>query len=249
MTQQPMANPGREWAARWSRSIGEAIAHHRKEAGLTAAQLSERCAELGFPISRSQIAGMESGRKESITVAEVQVLSRAIGVPPLVLLFPLGRSEDAEVLPGRQGDVRGEMDWWSGQSGTPVWREIPQRDEDGTPVPEGSGVWRYQYGVRSHLSLVGLYANHRTLEKYLRVAGKRVDRVSHSGDDRSPEERDRLLRLALDDVQRYADELRLVRQAMRERGLLAPRLPVNLLPEDRLDALLDSDELEDREDA
>ena len=39
MTQQPMANPGREWAARWSRSIGEAIAHHRKEAGLTAAQL------------------------------------------------------------------------------------------------------------------------------------------------------------------------------------------------------------------
>lgn len=235
MTQQPMANPGREWAARWSRSIGEAIAHHRKEAGLTAAQLSERCAELGFPISRSQIAGMESGRKESVTVAEVQVLSRAIGVHPLLLLFPLGREQTVEVLPGVELPPWLEVRWWMHNYAPPV----PVLDADGNPT----GEWAPRAILRD--GTIHRFHLHEGV-----VEGVEHARKELRGILRFPaEDREELRRHFMDTESRELDTLRTLRTLMRAEGLVPPPLPEGFLTEDRLDALLDSDELEDREDA
>lgn len=109
---------GRAWASAWATSIGRNISSVRKARGIGAAQqLADRCAALGYPIPRSTIANIESGRKRDVPVQEVAVIARALGVPPVRLLYPLqdgGLSftalPDVEVLPVDA------MEWFSGRA-------------------------------------------------------------------------------------------------------------------------------------
>lgn len=66
---------------------------------MSAQQLADRTSELGFPIARSVLANLESGRRETITVPELFVISAALDVPPILLLVPLGRVDAVEALP------------------------------------------------------------------------------------------------------------------------------------------------------
>ncbi|MEU3099903.1 XRE family transcriptional regulator [Streptomyces sp. NPDC006967] len=59
---------------------------------------------------------LESGRKTSITVAEVVVLADVLGVPPVALLFPLGSSATVEALPGREVSTWDALAWFTGES-------------------------------------------------------------------------------------------------------------------------------------
>jgi transcriptional regulator with XRE-family HTH domain len=91
----------------WSRSVASTIAEqvrrtrNRKE--LSAQELSDRCAQLGFPIHRSVIANLENGRRPTVGVDELLVLAKALAVPALWLLFPPD-AERVEQLPGRFTD-------------------------------------------------------------------------------------------------------------------------------------------------
>lgn len=67
---------------------------------MSAQRLSEACGELGLSIPRSVLANLESGRRETVSVAELLVLAAALEVPPLQLLFPVGYAEEVEPLPG-----------------------------------------------------------------------------------------------------------------------------------------------------
>ena len=81
MTQNP------EWVEGVHQRIAQAIRSVR-EGRLTAQQLAEETERLGHAISRSQIANYESGRKQSLDVAELLVIAAALDVSPLSLLFP-----------------------------------------------------------------------------------------------------------------------------------------------------------------
>lgn len=80
---------GREWPGDWTEHIGKAVARHRKQKGLSAQALSDRCAEMGFRIPRNTITNLENGRKESVPVHEMWLLARALDVAAIDLLFPL----------------------------------------------------------------------------------------------------------------------------------------------------------------
>jgi len=88
-----------DWGPRLVRLIAGEIRRLRKERGFSAQGLADRCAELGWPIKRSVLSNLESGYRETITVPELLVLARALGVPPLRLLLPLGHSDTVEILP------------------------------------------------------------------------------------------------------------------------------------------------------
>jgi transcriptional regulator with XRE-family HTH domain len=68
---------------------------------LTAQELAEATAALGYPITRSQIANYESGRTRSLDIAELLVLAEALDVSALSLLFPGPADHHVEVLPGK----------------------------------------------------------------------------------------------------------------------------------------------------
>ena len=105
----------KEWPAAWAAQIGARIRELRDVAGLSAQKLSTRCEELGFPIPRSTIANIESGRKESIPVHEVSVIAKALDVPPLAVLFPIDQPAQVHALPGQAMSAWAGWQWFSGQ--------------------------------------------------------------------------------------------------------------------------------------
>lgn len=79
-------------SAHWlEESFGKRLAAWRRHRGFrTAAALAERIAEQGGSVSEAVIQNLESGRKSDPAVSQLLALASALGVPPLVLLAPLG---------------------------------------------------------------------------------------------------------------------------------------------------------------
>jgi transcriptional regulator with XRE-family HTH domain len=104
-----------KWTEGFHQRIAEAIkgARHGR---LTGQQLADDTERLGYPITRSQIANYESGRKQSLDVAELLVLAAALGVPPVALLFPNLPDGDVEVLPGQVMASADAMRWFTGEN-------------------------------------------------------------------------------------------------------------------------------------
>jgi transcriptional regulator with XRE-family HTH domain len=136
---------GRAWAARIAGGIGERIAFYRVRAHLSAEAVAGRCAELGMPsISRVVITKLENGRRETVSTAELHVLAAALGVAPIVLLFPLGHAPGVEVLPGRKVDPWDACRWFAGDD-----------DRDG-PL----GLWRDHQRIESQIQRMDTYRAH-----------------------------------------------------------------------------------------
>jgi len=86
------------WAAELVRRVGHAIKAAR--AGRSAAWLSERTAELGYRVSPTVIAKLDSGHRGSVlSVVELIVIAAALEVSPATLLYPELPDGDVEVLP------------------------------------------------------------------------------------------------------------------------------------------------------
>jgi transcriptional regulator with XRE-family HTH domain len=84
----------------------------RRQRGLSAREIADRCAEAGVPsLSRSTIAKIESGVRDFITVEEVGALATALDVRPADLLSPASSS--------RASRPAAALD---------VWNNLPARD-------------------------------------------------------------------------------------------------------------------------
>lgn len=131
-----------DWSTRLALAIAGEVRRHRQAQGLSAQQLADRCAAIGMPIQRSVLANLESGRRTTVTVAEVLVLAQALGVPPGALMFPVGRERYSEVLPGVMQDPLDAVDWLAGRTAK----------GDDMSAAEGYSTLAY---LRRHQSLVG----------------------------------------------------------------------------------------------
>lgn len=86
---------------------------------MTAQALADRCAALGYPLDRTVIAKLEKGLRQTVTVADLLVLAKALEVPPLALVFPVGYEGEVEVLPGRMEHPITALRWASGEGFLP----------------------------------------------------------------------------------------------------------------------------------
>lgn len=147
---------GNEWSVRVTRGIGRRVAYHRERADLTASMLSARCAGLGLPMDRNVIAKLENGHRNSVTVDEVYVLSAALGVAPVILLFGVGTEEAAEILPGEHVPSFGAAQWFSGAG------PLPSPDAAAAPrnwVSEPLSLYRdYEANRAGEMSCLALAA-------------------------------------------------------------------------------------------
>lgn len=161
MTQNP---DGFGWSERLALSVAQEVRRHRQRQKLSAKQLADRCAALGMPIQRSVLANLESGRRATITVAEVMVLAAALGVAPGHLIFPVGYEEDIELLPDQYAPPFGALEWFSGErqltgGRTPteespiaayVWHRHNIERLQMALLRRDAGVRRYLEAVESH---------------------------------------------------------------------------------------------------
>lgn len=119
-----------------------AISTRRKALKLTASELARRTDELGYPISRSTIAKIESNlRSGKIDVAEVLVLAAALDIPPVLLLFPqVGTDGGGVILPKFMTKEDEAVRWMSGEVSFPQKYDLSSLRLEGQPQPPNDGV-------------------------------------------------------------------------------------------------------------
>lgn len=120
--------------------FAQAVSARRRALNLTASEVARRTAELGYPISRGAIAKIESNsRSGKVDVAELLVLSAALDIPPVLLLFPeFPTGRYMAVLPGAAAQGRGAVRWLSGRTSFP--QEVAPDSELPTAFPPNDGV-------------------------------------------------------------------------------------------------------------
>lgn len=201
-----------DWPAQLTKTVGKRVAYYRQRRTdkrghkLTAQGLAELCTELGLPTGRPAIAKLESGIRQSITMAEVLVLAKALEVAPVHLLIPVGYAAEFEVLPGMYVEPGTAYEWFIGNSEDPA---------DPTAPP--------QFGADSPL---GLWAEH-----LLRVGRIRdswdylvASRAGETWNDPMVGPRPPDVENAAYDLGLEVARLHRVRDAMAEAGMTPPRL-------------------------
>lgn len=131
--------------------IGRRIAQYRKINGMTADELSKAS---GNGLTRAVIANIETGRKTSLSVAELFALSVALGVPPTALLHDL-RDQTAETAivaaSGRNLSVREFSYWLAGALSWP--RDLGPKTPAGEEVGRVQGLINAVQSARGQLQL------------------------------------------------------------------------------------------------
>jgi transcriptional regulator with XRE-family HTH domain len=190
-------------------------------------QLADRTAELGMPIPQSVLANLESGRRETVSVAEILVLAAALKVSPLELIFPVGFDRQMEVLPGRVIDPLVAMRWFTGE-----WTDASADKAWTMPRPPNTSAEQSSpYLVKQHDELI----NHlRTQEE---TTARAIADVSAKGADESARATASYWMSNLADFRGFIYEaLRNIRAEMRNRGMLLPDLPPDISLEEEPEA-------------
>ncbi len=191
------------WAEALAAAVGRRVAHYRNRRGLTAQQLSDALRELGVDLKRTVIGNLESGYRRTVSLSEILAIAYVLGVPPLLLMTPVGEEAAFGVLPDVDVDPWDAARWITGE-GPP-----PNGDADAIEL------WR------RHVDLLTLYREHQAKEDEWR----RQTRITEG---MSAEEVDRLFERALTRRREIEDSLRLIRRAIRGRGDLPPALSPEL---------------------
>lgn len=102
-----------------TRQVGENLRALRKARGLSLSEVSGRMGRLGRPLSLNGLSKVELGNR-GVDLDELVALARALGVPPLLLIFPLGREQMVEVLPGKTVGTWTAARWFTGENAFPT---------------------------------------------------------------------------------------------------------------------------------
>lgn len=98
-----------------SEQIAGAVRRIREKRRLPYTELSERLNEIGRPIPVLGLRRIEKGERR-VDVDELVALARALNVPPVVLMFPVGLSDEplVELLPDQRIPAEAALAWFVG---------------------------------------------------------------------------------------------------------------------------------------
>lgn len=175
-------------------------------------------------MTRSVVTNLETGARDSLSVPEWLILAAGLGVPPLLLLYPLGRTADEiEVLPGV------ELSPWEGL----------QYIETGRHRTSGTSEDKTIQLFRSHENGVSQWrratAELRDVDRVLAGEPRAVVKPRHPSlrdGDPDPADDERHLAVARTSLAANVDlqvqDIRLLRDAIKGLGLVPPLLPPGL---------------------
>ena len=197
-----MEKPG--WGPRLVEVVAGEVKRYRKAADLSTQQLSDRCAELGWPIKRSVLSNLELGYRETVTVPELLVLAAALNVAPALLVFPVGRATDSEYLPDKRASTWAAAQWFGGFGDFPTREGPPKQYREASELRWPIILFRdHDNQVRHWFTAVAL------------VPGGEVNRRTGAV-------------MPADAIASAEDEIKATRAEMRRFGLTPPELPAEL---------------------
>jgi transcriptional regulator with XRE-family HTH domain len=189
----------KDWSAAVTHRIGRELRRCRDERGLSAQKVANACGAIGVEIDRNVLAGLENRRRSIVSVAEIMALARVLGVAPLALIFPVGRDERLEALPGIAADPFTVAQWFSGEAPFPG---------DGHP------------DLASQPDPLTLYRQHShtadELLQQVRTARRLLNDPNATGAE---------IKASQAAVRGHADALRTLRSTMRQYRVHVPPLP------------------------
>lgn len=193
---------------------------------MSAQQLADATSELGHPIPRSVLANLESGRRGTVTVADLLVLAKALGVPPVLLLYAPGVEPRTEVLPGQYRVTESAVRWFTGASAFPA-ADDPERPAYLAHYFVGTDQDNQAYADNGMTLVLG--DDHARKAKDLAWEMGRVPIIQAALDDAEDDRERDAHRARMSDAHRqiraYAEILREARQQMRKAAIVPPRLP------------------------
>lgn len=103
--------------------VADRVRTYRDRRGISREELAKRCAKLGVPLTPAAITNIETGRRNpetgirrrEVSIDELVALAKALGLPPILLIYPLGEAELCEVLPGRELGTWQAVKWFMGE--------------------------------------------------------------------------------------------------------------------------------------
>ena len=117
------------WAEDHASRIAETVKRLRGDR--SGQWLSDRTATAGHRVSRTTISELETGKRKHVSTAELSVLAWALGVPPIVLLYPDLPDGVVDVLPDRPVASVAAAAWFAGDRD--LARPYPNLDDAITP--------------------------------------------------------------------------------------------------------------------
>lgn len=105
---------------------------------MSAQRLSDACSEFGHAVPRAVLTNLENGRRPTISLAELLVIARALEVPPVLLLSPLGQADRVEILPGVLVNPWYALKWFAGEEDA---ADLPQRTASHGSPRGKDGTW------------------------------------------------------------------------------------------------------------
>lgn len=163
-----MTNPG--WATDQGRRIGDALRKLRGDrSGLW---LSNETAKAGHRVSRTTISELESGKRKSVTTAELCVLAWVLKVPPIQLLYPDLPDGQVEIVPGEWVSSIVAATWFGGE--TTFEPELDREIRDGADREEFRASLAPSRGAR----LIRLSRERLSREEEIKWLSKTAARMS-----------------------------------------------------------------------
>lgn len=168
-------------------------------------------------MKRPVLANLEIGRRPTVSLVELLVLGKVLGVPPLLLIFPVGREEMTEVLPGREIPTWQAAKWFTGEEAFPTrasdeW--VVSHEDHAAWEKGGEPLDRFRWNDRYFADLRGARG---------RATGQRKAAETAKTDA----ERDAMLSAAKAEdhlAKQIEANIRRNRQGMREAGLTPGKL-------------------------
>lgn len=206
-----------DWPATLVAAVAAEVRHYRSRRGWSVRELSVALKERrGVAIAPAVLSNLELGRRPLISLGEVFALADVLGVPALLLMFPLGRRDAVEVLPGVELSPWAALQW--------ATYGVPPEDDPREPV--------YQATIedfRIHEQYRGVVERTERRSRELRES------LARDGGQSAAE-----IQAELDDLQQRRDgAARMVvklREMLRREGLEPPELPPSLRYFDREDS-------------
>ncbi|MFF2746405.1 helix-turn-helix transcriptional regulator [Kitasatospora sp. NPDC058048] len=203
------------WSTVVDAAIAREIKRRRAELGLSAEALGARCADLGYPLTRQVIAKLESGARSGPTPAELLILARALEMPPVSLILPLGQGPMTRPTPLSESTPWEAVAWFTGEDRA----ALPETPEAGSPQAILDAFRRHDRLVRTALLSTRM------------AAERRRDAQLAPPDDY---ERTDTAAAQLEQVaQADRSDLLAARRALRDQSLFPPPLPADLAHIDR----------------
>ncbi|MFJ3141397.1 helix-turn-helix domain-containing protein [Streptomyces halstedii] len=201
---------GEAWRAGLAAGVAKRMRERRLAVGLSVQRVADICTrDYGLPMKRSVLANFEGGRRPALSVAELLVIARILGITPLDLLFPVGTEPDTEVLPGIREETWEAAKWFTGESDV-----IPGLRGAADPRSEAQAVQLFRAHDRLIESWGAQQRFNMTAMQDRAAAGGTPDATFFEG-----------MAKALADLEA---SIREVRQKIRSVGLTPPSLPTGL---------------------